>query len=154
AIVDRVYIDGQKYYDRQDDQKRLTELSREKTSLVDAEKGERRGPTATNPAEAPRNDAAAATRSSGDDRPAGTAGAASGVSTATRGVLAITNAKIVPVAKPVIERGTIVVRDGVIESVGANVAVPSGAQVIDASGAEVYPGFINALTTMGLEDPG
>ena len=47
AIVDRVYIDGQKYYDRQDDQKRLTELAREKESLVNAEKGERRAPTTT-----------------------------------------------------------------------------------------------------------
>ena len=32
--------------------------------------------------------------------------------------------------------------------------MPSGAQVIDAAGAEVYPGFIDAQTTMGLEDPG
>ena len=69
-------------------------------------------------------------------------------------MLAITNAKIFPVAKPPIERGTIVIRDGIIESVGANVSVPSGAQVIDAAGAEVYPGFIDAQTTIGLEDPG
>src|SRR5262249_33088351 len=71
-----------------------------------------------------------------------------------RGVLAITNAKIFPVARPPIERGTVVMRDGIIENVGANVTVPAGAQVIDASGAEVYPGFIDAQTTMGLEDPG
>src|SRR5207247_493410 len=37
---------------------------------------------------------------------------------------------------------------------GANVSVPPGAQIIDAGGADVYPGFINAQTTMGLEDPG
>jgi imidazolonepropionase-like amidohydrolase len=36
AIVDRVYIDGQKYYDRQDDQQRLTERTREKEALVSA----------------------------------------------------------------------------------------------------------------------
>ena len=53
-----------------------------------------------------------------------------------------------------IERGTIVIRDGIIENVGANVSVPSGAQVIDAAGADVYPGFINAATTIGLADPG
>jgi len=146
AIVDRVYIDGQKYYDRQEDQKRLTELAREKDSLVNAEKGERRAPTTTeNPA--PRVDDVAL-------RELGTAGQTTGVRTTTRGVLAITNAKIVPVTKPTIERGTIVVRDGIIESVGANVSVPSGAQVIDAAGAEVYPGFIDAQTTIGLEDPG
>src|SRR6266850_4571184 len=55
AIVNRVYIDGQKYYDRQDDQKRLTELSHEKESLVNAEKGERRNPTTTEPQPQPRD---------------------------------------------------------------------------------------------------
>ena len=69
------------------------------------------------------------------------------VTTATKGVVAITNAKIFPIAKPAIDRGTIVVRDGIIEAVGAGVSVPSGAQVIDAAGAEVYPGFINARST-------
>jgi imidazolonepropionase-like amidohydrolase len=151
AIVDRVYIDGQKYYDRQDDQKRLTELAREKESLVNAEKGERRTPTTTeNPA--PRlEDQAAVARA---PQEIGTAGQTARVRTATRGLLAITNAKIFPVAKPPIDRGTIVIRDGIIESVGANVSVPSGAQIIDAVGAEVYPGFINAQTTIGLQDPG
>jgi imidazolonepropionase-like amidohydrolase len=150
AIVDRVYIDGQKYYDRQEDQKRLTELAREKETLVNAEKGERRAPTTT------ENPAPRAEDQSASDiaRQVGTAGQSTRVTTTTRGVLAITNAKIVPVAKPTIERGTIVVRDGIIESVGANVSVPAGAQVIDAAGAEVYPGFIDAQTTIGLEDPG
>src|SRR5205807_5250508 len=55
---------------------------------------------------------------------------------------------------PPIEPGTIVSRDGIIESVGANAAVPGGAQVIDAAGGEVYPGFINARSTIGLADPG
>ena len=45
-------------------------------------------------------------------------------------------------------------RDGFIESVGANVTVPAGAQVIDAAGADVYPGFIDASTPTGLVDPG
>jgi len=153
AIVDRVYIDGQKYYDRQDDQKRLTELAREKESLVNAEKGERRAPTTTeNPA--PRVDDVARGAESPTRRELGTAGQTTRVTTPTRGVLAITNARIVPVTKPTIERGTIVVRDGIIESVGANVSVPAGARVIDAAGAEVYPGFIDAQTTIGLEDPG
>src|SRR5439155_6455168 len=151
AIVDRVYIDGQKYYDRQDDQKRLTELAREKESLVNAEKGERRTPTTTeNPAPRLEDQIAVAPA----PQEIGTAGQTTRVRTTTRGLLAITNAKIFPVAKPPIDRGTIVIRDGIIESVGANVSVPSGAQIIDAAGSEVYPGFINAQTTIGLEDPG
>ena len=67
---------------------------------------------------------------------------------------AITNARIHPVTKPVIERGTIVIRGSKIEAVGAGVAVPAGAKTIDAAGADVYPGFINARTTLGLAEPG
>jgi len=159
AIVDRVYIDGQKYYDREDDQKRMTELAREKKSLADAEKSERRGPTTTETSQ-PRDDGSNGARASGDGgraaQPIGTAGQSRSAAPpgAAKGILAITNAKIVPVTRPAIDRGTIVVRDGIIENVGANVAVPAGARVIDAAGAEVYPGFIDAQTTMGLDDPG
>src|SRR5206468_5128813 len=39
-------------------------------------------------------------------------------------------------------------------AVGADATVPCGAQSSDAGGADVYPGLINAQTTMGLEDPG
>src|SRR5256886_17407608 len=47
AIADRVYIDGHKYYDRLDDQKRLPELARQKETLAAAERGERRNPSTT-----------------------------------------------------------------------------------------------------------
>ena len=67
-----------------------------------------------------------------------------------RGTIPIRNARIVTVTGPDIERGTIVVRDGKIEAVGANVSVPSGAQTIDGSGLSVYPGMIDAGTNMGL----
>ena len=67
---------------------------------------------------------------------------------------AITNARIFPISGPAIERGTIVIRGNRIEAVGANVAVPAGAQVIDAKGGEVYPGFIDARTSIGLNEPG
>ena len=72
-----------------------------------------------------------------------------------RGVYAIQNAKIVPVVGAVIERGTVVIgRDGKIAAVGANVTVPQGAQTIDASGLTVYPGMMDAGTTMGLSEIG
>src|SRR5262249_34700790 len=57
-----------------------------------------------------------------------------------RGVFAIRNAHIVTVSGDDIENGTIVIRDGKIEAVGANVNVPSAAQQIDARGLSVYPG--------------
>jgi imidazolonepropionase-like amidohydrolase len=71
-----------------------------------------------------------------------------------RGVYAIRNAHIVTVSGPDIDNGTIVIRDGKIESVGADVAVPSAAQTIDARGLWVYPGMIDAATSMGLVEVG
>jgi imidazolonepropionase-like amidohydrolase len=67
-----------------------------------------------------------------------------------RGVFAIRNARIVTVSGPDIENGTVVIRDGKVEAVGANVTVPTGAQTIDGSGLSVYPGMIDAGTNMGL----
>ena len=63
---------------------------------------------------------------------------------------AITNARIVTVSGATIDKGTIVVRNGLIDAVGANVATPADAQVFDATGLTVYPGFIDALTNLGL----
>lgn len=65
----------------------------------------------------------------------------------------ITNARIVPVSGPTIERGTLVVRNGLIVSVGASVAVPADASVIDGSGHTVYPGLIDALSNLGIPSP-
>src|SRR5919106_747600 len=67
-----------------------------------------------------------------------------------RGTFAIRNARIVTVSGADIENGTVVIRDGKIEAVGANVTVPAGAQTIDGNGLSVYPGMIDAGTNMGL----
>jgi len=64
--------------------------------------------------------------------------------------VAIHNARIVTVSGPVIAKGTVVVRDGLIEAVGENVAVPADAWVVDGEGLTVYPGLIDALSTVGL----
>jgi imidazolonepropionase-like amidohydrolase len=63
---------------------------------------------------------------------------------------AITNARIVTVSGAAIEKGTVVIRDGLIESVGANAKVPADAVVVDGTGLTVYPGFVDALTNLGL----
>src|SRR5689334_23663297 len=67
-----------------------------------------------------------------------------------RGTFAIRNARIVTVSGADIENGTLVIRDGKIEAVGATVNVPAGAQTIDGHGLSVYPGMIDAGTNMGL----
>jgi imidazolonepropionase-like amidohydrolase len=66
---------------------------------------------------------------------------------------AITNAKIVTVSGATIEKGTLVIRDGLIESVGENAKVPADAKVFDAAGLTVYPGFFDANTNLGLSAP-
>lgn len=77
---------------------------------------------------------------------------ASGAQTRTD-VYAITNARIVTVSGAAIERGTIVVRDGLIEAVGADARVPADARVLDGAGLTVYPGFFDTLTNLGIQPP-
>ncbi len=67
---------------------------------------------------------------------------------------AITNARIVPVSGSVVERGTIVVRNGLIAAVGASVPVPADARTIDAEGHTVYPGFIDSYGSLGIPSQG
>jgi imidazolonepropionase-like amidohydrolase len=69
-----------------------------------------------------------------------------------RGSVAITNARLVPVASEPIENGTIVVVDGVIQALGADVAVPAGIEVVDAAGKAVYPGFVEAHGHIGVHE--
>jgi len=66
--------------------------------------------------------------------------------------LAIHNARIVPVNGPVIAKGTVVVRNGLIESVGPDGNIPADAWVLEGDGLTVYPGLIDSLSTIGLPD--
>ena len=74
--------------------------------------------------------------------------------TPPRGLYAIRNARIVTVSGPEMENGTIVIRDGKIEALGTNINVPSDAQTIDARGLSVYPGMMDAGTSLGLVEVG
>lgn len=67
-----------------------------------------------------------------------------------KGVLYITNAVIHVGNGTVIEKGVIVVRDGKIEKVGADIAVPADAPVQDAGGRHVYPGMVLPVSQLGL----
>ena len=66
------------------------------------------------------------------------------------GTWALTNARIETVTNGVIERGTIVIRDGLIAAVGASVTAPPDARVLDLTGRTVYPGLIDLTSTLGL----
>jgi imidazolonepropionase-like amidohydrolase len=75
--------------------------------------------------------------------------AASGVNAQT---VAITGGKVYPVSGPAIENGTVVITNGKISAVGANVSIPAGAQRIDATGKIVTPGFVNSSTQLGVQE--
>jgi imidazolonepropionase-like amidohydrolase len=74
--------------------------------------------------------------------------------TPSRGAFAIRSVHIVTVSGPEIENGTVVVRDGKIEALGTNVSIPAGAQIIEAGGLWIYPGMIDAGTSLGLVEVG
>lgn len=65
-------------------------------------------------------------------------------------MIAITNAKIYPVDAPVIEKGSILVEAGKIVKLGADIDIPAEAEIIDAGGRSVYPGFIDAHCHVGM----
>jgi imidazolonepropionase-like amidohydrolase len=69
-------------------------------------------------------------------------------------VTAIINARVFTMAADgsEIERGTIVIHNGRIESVGIDIPVPDAAEIIDAQGRIVTPGLISAASALGLTE--
>jgi imidazolonepropionase-like amidohydrolase len=63
---------------------------------------------------------------------------------------ALTNVRIVTAPGRVIERGTVLIRNGRIAAVGPQVSVPSGFVTMDLTGNSVFPGLIDAATNIGL----
>lgn len=66
--------------------------------------------------------------------------------------LAIRGARIFTVSGPVLERGTVILKDGLIEAVGDGIAIPPGVTIIDGTGLNVYPGLIDALSAWGIPE--
>jgi imidazolonepropionase-like amidohydrolase len=67
--------------------------------------------------------------------------------------IAITGGRVVPVEGDPIDGGTVVLQDGTIAAVeGAGYAVPDGAEVVDATGKWVLPGFIDAHAHVGVSE--
>jgi imidazolonepropionase-like amidohydrolase len=66
------------------------------------------------------------------------------------GPWALTNARIFTVTRGVVERGTIVIRDGLIAAVGPDVAAPADARVLDLTGRTVFPAFLDLTSSLGL----
>ena len=68
--------------------------------------------------------------------------------------LAIVSGTLHPVTGPAVEQGTLLVRGDRIVALGADVDVPAGAEVFDASGLDVWPGMISLDSSVGLHEIG
>ncbi|MEN3339619.1 MAG: hypothetical protein V7647_3295 [Acidobacteriota bacterium] len=64
--------------------------------------------------------------------------------------VAIINGRVLPVSGPAIDRGMVLIANGKIAAVGASVALPEGARVIDAAGKVVTPGWLDSATQLGI----
>ena len=65
------------------------------------------------------------------------------------GVHALVGGKVVPKPGESLDGATIVIRDGLIEAVGTDLAVPADARVWDAKGLTIYAGFIEPYLALG-----
>jgi len=68
--------------------------------------------------------------------------------------IALQGATIHTVTNGVIENGTILFNNGVITAIGTDVQLPTGTRVVDASGKHIYPGLIDAYSTVGISEIG
>ncbi len=66
----------------------------------------------------------------------------------------IRNATLHPVTGPEIANASLLIENGKIAALGAKLAAPKNAKVIDAKGLHVYPGMINCATQIGLSEVG
>lgn len=68
-------------------------------------------------------------------------------------VYAVKGARIVTAAGSTITNGTLIIRNGLIDAVGPDIATPAAAVVIDGAGLSVYPGLIDMGNSTGLDVP-
>ncbi len=67
-------------------------------------------------------------------------------------IYAFTNATVVVDYQTTIPNATLLVRDGFIEAVGANVTIPKGAIVTDMGGKYIYPSIVDPFTNYGMPE--
>lgn len=65
--------------------------------------------------------------------------------------VAIRGGTVLPISGPPIPNGTVVLQNGKVTAVGAGVAIPSGAEIVDATGKYVMPGLVDAASHIGIE---
>ena len=76
-----------------------------------------------------------------------------GVKTTKNTTVAFTNAKIYVTPTNIIKKGTLLVKDGKIVSVGKSVSIPNGTKTVDLEGKTIYPSFIDLYSDFGVKKP-
>lgn len=66
---------------------------------------------------------------------------------------AFTNAKIYVSPTQIIEKGTLLIKDGKVVATGTSVNIPKNSTVVDISGKSIYPSFIDIYSDFGIEKP-
>ncbi|WP_309709762.1 amidohydrolase family protein, partial [Armatimonas sp.] len=145
SMPEKTFVDGNLLFDRAADLAARKELEAEKTRLVkELSSGQ---PPSPRPAGEPEKAGEALPKR--PPRPVGAAGA-----TPTGPISALVNGTVHTVSGADIVGGVVVVQGSKILAVGkaGEVSVPAGATRIDISGQHVYPGLIDANTTLGANE--
>ena len=82
------------------------------------------------------------------------AGMASLIRAGAPDLLVIKGGRVLPMSQGAIDGGMIVIENGKIKQVGKDLAVPTGATIIDAGQGWILPGLVEAHSTLGLQDSG
>jgi imidazolonepropionase-like amidohydrolase len=77
----------------------------------------------------------------------------SGVKTTESTTFAFTNATIYVTPDEVLKKGTLLIKDGKVLSVGKSVKVPKGTKTTDLKGKTIYPSFIDLYADFGIVKP-
>jgi len=76
-----------------------------------------------------------------------------GVKTTDNIYTALTNAKIYVTPTQIINKGTLLIKNGKVVNVSSSASIPKDAVVIDLAGKSVYPSFIDIFSGFGVEKP-
>lgn len=77
----------------------------------------------------------------------------SGVKTTENTAMAFTNATIYVSPTEIVKKGTLLIKDGKVVSVGRNVKIPKGTPTMDLDGKSIYPSFVELYSNFGMKTP-
>ncbi|RCS26882.1 amidohydrolase [Polaribacter sp. WD7] len=76
-----------------------------------------------------------------------------GVKTTENKMVAFINATIFVTPEKVIRKGTLLIKNDKVVAVGKTVKIPSGTEIVDVSGKNIYPSFIDIYSDFGIKKP-